>query len=478
MSLLAVAALAGQTQWAAPRSIKVTFKETGAQISSKTYTISRQGKNVRVDGTFAVYGAFAKTPHSEIQNETGSYLYVPELKGALKQAAAIASDRLDASEPVDFSKDVFELPKSMLEKQLKCPARYDGDEAIAGRDCFILTTYDPQSNIFQEKQWIDKRYGITLKYQRIEAGKVMFERLATEAAFDVAIEPATFAYPADSTLLVVGQISTAAFEKLRALADTEKLNADLRDVVEKQSKRGIGLSWVSTLTPSAGFGYANTMYRSPTQALPGSRLNNSSSTDTQNLPTRTRRARRNRNGNEEDVVQFVVAGEDAAQEGQTFQVAVTSSVATDGEGVATDVPVRIEFTPEDLQNLRNGDPRQSAEVMRRVQERRAQAQANKPGEGMVISEFINEGNGATLQFYQSKETDPTPSIGSKNQLGAGEAATVNGLKGTFYHATSPFDRNILVWKSGMSWFAFSATGVAKDDLIKMAQTVAFLPRTK
>lgn len=466
---LAVASFAGQGGWAVPKSVKITFSEKGITQSDRTYTVSRLGKHARVDGAFAVYGAFGRTAHSEILNDGGSYLYVPQLKAALRQFAPAGADRIEASQPTSVRKTVFDLPKTLFEKEMKVPARFDGEEKVAGRDCYVLTTADPASSMRQEKQWIDKVYGIVLKYQRIEANKPTFTREATVALFDGSVTEEAFKLPADTQVTVAGVVSPNAFEKLRELGDQAKYEAELRDMADKQAKRNPGMFPVSRLTPPEGLGYATTSFRPGTKPMP-LRNPNGDSAGKNNAQVITLPS-----GGQVREIRAVLSTVDGEPGEHTIQLSVPQPIP----GGVSEIAVKGDFivftsddalTPAELEEVSRAKDKDAA--MKRIMARKNAAKAT---DGMFVSEFIDSSTGRSLVFYQSKDVDPSQSLLTKAQLAEFEKVNLNGQNGSFHHTTAPFERSVFVWMVGNMRYAISASGFSKEEIGKIAASVQPLP---
>jgi hypothetical protein len=258
ISLICVSALIAslghaQSNWDGFGTVRMSIHETGTLTNSKTYTVLRQGSSSRIEGAYPVFGALAKLPHVEIATAKNAFLYVPDLKAALRILDPSGVDRVAATYPTRIKRDLFAAPKELLEKELKKPAKLEGQEKVAGRDCYVLTTTNPKSDVHQEKQWIDTKTGLVLKYQRIEAGKVVYERATTEVAFNPPTLAANFELPL-GTLHINGPVSTQAVENLTKLEDATAYQAAMKGIEEKDKDKR---AWISRIDPPAGLQHAN-----------------------------------------------------------------------------------------------------------------------------------------------------------------------------------------------------------------------------
>jgi hypothetical protein len=486
--MAAAVALSGSAQagWKNPKSIRMKVHEQGKFVSSKDYTVYRAGKQLRIEGEFSVYGALAKAPHVEIHSETGSFLYVPSLNAALHLVQAVGTDRAAVTNASDVDKRLFSAPKSLLEKELKKPARFEGEEQVAGRTCYILATANPRSTIHQERQWIDTTYGTVLKLQEIEAGEVVFERLVTEVAFNEPVDPALFAVPEEATV-VTGLLSTQALENVRSLDDQQAFVTELKAMVGAERKDDRRLAWVSTLTPPAGMMHATTTYRPPlvarqpgtgTQQGPGGRGEGPGGIRPPGLGGRGGTVWMSDTGDGEHRVAIVTTGSgEAVAEGEmTFSISVAGDqgepqiMIGTGDGQTMQIQ-RLELSVEDLARLRELRPGGEEWLNRLRDLTRSQGGRMAAKEGMFISEFINPETGHSLVFYQAEGADPTSVIGSKSLLGEAEAVTEDDFLGTYYRASAPYERCVLAWQHDSTWYALSATGLSRKELVTIAKGV-------
>jgi hypothetical protein len=199
--LAAKPSLGATPSWATPPAVKMTISQKSTYSSEMSYTVLRKGSNIRIDGTFPVYGAFKKVPHAELYTQAGAFLYVPQLSAALCELLPLGQYRASVTYPVKYAKGIFEAPKELLQKELKRPARVVGQEQVAGRNCYVLSTADPKDSGSKEKRWIDEEYGIALKWQQIRSGKIeaMFE--TTDVSFADVTDASVFSLPADARMV-------------------------------------------------------------------------------------------------------------------------------------------------------------------------------------------------------------------------------------------------------------------------------------
>lgn len=261
--------------WNSPAGFVIEFKETG--VASKQYTARRLGSTFRFDGTFPVDGAIGALPHAEIRNATGSYLYVPSLTAALWESTPSNQDRLEAVTPVKVSREKLSWPAAKLSKEPEKTAKVLGSDVVAGRDTFVLVTSPAPGSVYQDKTWIDKEFGIALRFQRIEDNKVVFERVALRADFAARPKPDLFDVP-KGTFVLRGTVTPETLGKLEDLGDEPAYNRAIRAQLLKWRGRQPLVKgeqdWVFKIVPPKGFKHSLTRHQAYTDGLaqPGSAL--------------------------------------------------------------------------------------------------------------------------------------------------------------------------------------------------------------
>lgn len=93
---------------------------------------------------------------------------------------------------------------------------------------------------------------------------------------------------------------------------------------------------------------------------------------------------------------------------------------------------------------------------------------------MFASEFVEPVSGRSLVFYQSLN-NPLPHVVPKYALGEATVTTEKtGYESNLYHAKTPYDRDVLVFRYGKAWLALSAAGLSMDDLLEVTQHLDYV----
>lgn len=468
----AVVASQAQTNWQNPKTMRLVVTEKGDLVTEKQITVYRKGGQMRIEGTFPVGGALAKTPHVRLISGEGSFLYVPSLNAALAEPGITASDRIEVAFPANVKKALFSAPASLLQKELQRPAKFEGEDTVVGRKCYLLTTTDPRSNVHQEKQWIDQTYGLVLRYQRIEAGKVVYSREVIEATFNEPMEDSLFGLP-EGTTLVQGGVSAAALERVRTLGDRTQYEAELASVIEKFSKT-LNLSWVATITPPEKFRHASTVHRTMRSAggnEPKAIRPFSGGTPGGPPPAGQQRIWVDPEGNR---VTVTIVDDGAGMESppgvpRDRPVIVQAQVTT--AGGEPDIQVLEGPPPPDREQREANLTPEMRQRLQELREARRAATSQQPNEGVFVSEFIDPESGKTIVFVQSKDNDPTSTLSARGPLGDSEKVTVAGVEGTLFTGGKPGGRVSVIWKQNNTWFGLSSVGLTKDELLQIAGTV-------